>query len=479
MAQDGSLVIEKGTAPTSFYYIVSGECLVTVGGDEVNRIAAGQFLGMIGVIYESARIADVRAVGDTDVLVLNVDDLSLALDMFPGLYKELQKVAEMRFDHVQSKRKDGASPMNKWGDPNETSVDAGDNGPLAQFLTFLENIAHENKSMGDGTTPHPSRMSSFNSNGTYTAHGRFAAGVQMGSLDDMSKLDSIDESDANTSVASFSAHAHISDDKHEQALSAHLASMEQSGAFGPRLGGKGISIPKKHVSPTYGGSLRVAQFDNVGSLEHARKVGGQQGWGGGGTHLSPMGNQWGETSSESEESGTEGSGDEYDSEAGRTNEEGTSTGSSRSRENSLSAPCSGSPPKDTAVRAGGGVAGVGKEEAKHEAGAHKTGAHVAASAEEQTASQPRPEKEVRETDKKKVRSGNKRPRARKSMFRIRFRKAHDTYTAEELGATPRRLRRLTLSGVYATNLKEHDIQVLHVCHYIYIDISRCHIDMSI
>jgi hypothetical protein len=34
------------------------------------------------------------------------------------------------------------------------------------------------------------------------------------------------------------------------------------------------------------------------------------------------------------------------------------------------------------------------------------------------------------------------------MFRIRFRKAHDTYTAEELGATPRRLRRLNLSGVY-------------------------------
>jgi hypothetical protein len=33
--------------------------------------------------------------------------------------------------------------------------------------------------------------------------------------------------------------------------------------------------------------------------------------------------------------------------------------------------------------------------------------------------------------------------------------------------------------VYATNLKEHDIQVLHVCRYIYIDISRCHIDMFI
>ena len=40
------------TAPTSFFYIVSGACRVTVGGEEVNRLEAGQFLGEIGVIYE-------------------------------------------------------------------------------------------------------------------------------------------------------------------------------------------------------------------------------------------------------------------------------------------------------------------------------------------------------------------------------------------------------------------------------------------
>ena len=105
--QDGSLVMEKGTAPTSFFYIVRGACVVTVGAEEVNRLEAGQFLGEIGVIYESARIADVRAIGDTEVLVLNGDDLSLALDMFPGLYRELQEVAEKRFAHVQVRGKEG------------------------------------------------------------------------------------------------------------------------------------------------------------------------------------------------------------------------------------------------------------------------------------------------------------------------------------------------------------------------------------
>jgi hypothetical protein len=66
---------------------------------------------------------------------------------------------------------------------------------------------------------------------------------------------------------------HLSDHLDEQALSARLASMEQSGAFGPKNGKNGISIPnKKDVSPTYGSSLRVAMINNVGSLEAARQV---------------------------------------------------------------------------------------------------------------------------------------------------------------------------------------------------------------
>ena len=150
-------------------------------------------------------------------------------------------------------------------------------GALVQFLSFLKNFTNE-----DGSTPHPSRLSKFSTQGVYTAHGK--SGVQMGSLDDLVKLDSINENNVNTGAAVASAH---SDHLHEQALSARLASMEQSGAFGP-----GISIPSKgnKVSPTHGGSLRVGMVNTVGSLEHARKVGGSHA-------LSPMGNHWDRMSS--------------------------------------------------------------------------------------------------------------------------------------------------------------------------------------
>lgn len=83
----------------------------------------------------------------------------------------------------------------------------------------------------------------------------------------------------------------------------------------------------------------------------------------------------------------------------------------------------------------------------------KERAHAPADEDHQSPSRPR-----QEQDKKKGARGGKKPRPRKSMFRIRFRKAHDTYTAEELGATPRRLRRVTLSGVCVRGLREHDIQ---------------------
>jgi hypothetical protein len=49
------------------------------------------------------------------------------------------------------------------------------------------------------TIPHLSRISRFNSSGIYTAgQGRFASGVQIGSLDDMSKLHSICEAQVHS-----------------------------------------------------------------------------------------------------------------------------------------------------------------------------------------------------------------------------------------------------------------------------------------
>jgi hypothetical protein len=440
--QDGCMVMEKGTAPTSFFYIVRGACLVTVGGEEVNRLEAGQFLGEIGVIYESTRLADVRAIGDTQVLVLNGDDLSLALDMFPGLYRELQEVAEKRLDRVQKKETWG-----KGGCEHSSIGTSSEKGPLLQFLNYLKNVAHDDLISNDERALHPSRMHSrFDAHSMYST--KYPSGVPIGNFDQMvksSSLDSIMEADANsaasavTSVAG-SAHAHLSDHLHEQALSARLASMEKS-AFGP-----GIEIPtsKKHVSPTYGGSLRMGVVKNVGSLEHARNLGGSHA-------LSPMGNHWDRDISSSDSGqGSDSEGSEYD--GGASDADGGSGGTSRA---DLSSAIHTSPSEKESAPSGVKRArgNRGADGAAGDDSVGVEGAHAPAGEDGESPSRTRSEQ-----DKKKGARHGKKPRPRKSMFRIRFRKAHDTYTAEELGATPRRLRRVTLSGVCVRGLREHDIQ---------------------
>jgi hypothetical protein len=215
------------------------------------------------------------------------------------------------------------------------------------------------------------------------------------------------------------------------------------------------------VSPTtnaYGSSLRVARISNVGSLEHARQLGDSK------HALSPMGNEnhWGrESSSGSEGSSDSGaSGDESEPDAGRAADDGTSEGAI-SRRTSRDSAVESSPPGDGQSAGAGGRA----EGAAH-GGSAALRAHSSASTEVDSSGCSR---QAQEREEKKSRRGERgekgqrgegarKPRPRKSMFRIRFRKAHDTYTAEEFGATPRRLRRLTLSGVYVQNLKEHDIQ---------------------
>ena len=277
-----------------------------------------------------------------------------------------------------------------------------------------------------------------------------APSIDASNLDDITRLDSINESEVNSMAGT---HAHLSAHLHEQALSARLTSMEQSGAFGvPMPKSSGINIGTGRmpidVSPTsaYGSSLRVARISTVGSLEHARQIGGSK------HALSPLGNHWDRTSSGSDASDSEASeNDSGGSDRGRF-EEGASDGSSRCTSRDSAAGSTPPSPKKEGAMAPSASTDEGRVGADGGGAAQR--AHSASSTEADISTRSRQTQE-----KKKARgAGARKPRPRKSMFRIRFRKAHDTYTAEELGATPRRLRRLTLSGVYVQNLKEHDIQ---------------------
>jgi len=81
----GMPIITQGEAADRFYIITKGQveiCLCTPGGRDmvVTCLEAGQYFGEIGLLHGSARIASVRAAGDTAVQVATLDRA-----MFGGL----------------------------------------------------------------------------------------------------------------------------------------------------------------------------------------------------------------------------------------------------------------------------------------------------------------------------------------------------------------------------------------------------------
>lgn len=158
------------------------------------------------------------------------------------------------------------------------------------------------------------------------------------------------------------------------------------------------------------GSLRSAVLPVVGSLEQARRAGKLHA-------LSPQNNGW----DEEEEFSEEGESEEEEEDASDSPD--TTDGSPGSRKDS-----------------------EGGEKSPHDGMAAAAGAAPGS-----------PKKKKKSGSKKKL----KKPR-KAAFCRIRFRKQHDLYTPEELGATPRRVSRLTISGVSLQSLKEFDINAYFV-----------------
>jgi CRP/FNR family transcriptional regulator, cyclic AMP receptor protein len=57
----GDTVAEEGQGGVGFFVIKSGEAKVTVGGNEVRRLGAGDYFGEIALISEGSRTATVTA----------------------------------------------------------------------------------------------------------------------------------------------------------------------------------------------------------------------------------------------------------------------------------------------------------------------------------------------------------------------------------------------------------------------------------
>jgi hypothetical protein len=285
--EDGAMILAAGAGPASFFFIRSGHCAVYLRGTPVSRLGPGQFLGEIGLLFGERRLADVRADGPCSLFELDGEDLWLALDMFPGLFTELKRLAAARYERVRGQQPDGPPANAPGSGPIEDGSGSGigfmvPEGPLREFQLFLQDVASHIHCAADsqgGASRAAKGQASPSCEGA--GGGRRA--------DD--RLHSISEGEDEHFTAQAPPAALVADAEAllatEQRLAARLERMERAGAFGPAHSERGMGVPG--ALPVANGceyrslggeadgrydlpsSLRAAVIPLVGSLEYARR----------------------------------------------------------------------------------------------------------------------------------------------------------------------------------------------------------------
>ena len=300
--EDGEMILAAGAGPASFFFIRTGHCSVFLRGTAVNRLGPGQFLGEIGLLFGERRLADVKADGPCSLFELDGDDLWLALDMFPGLFTDLKRLAEARYDRVRCHQQDAPPACAPASGPSEDEGrSASLSGPLREFQLFLQDIAsHIHSAEGAVGAARVAKQRT-----------EAAGGV---SRDEASRLHSISEGEdehysAQTHFAVQAVDAEASLAAH-RLLVARMERMEKDGTFGPPHAERGMGVPGAIQQAGCGSplaascglssSMRAAVVPVVGSLEHARSRRGSADANAAGGLSPPTNDGWSRSSSGSD-----------------------------------------------------------------------------------------------------------------------------------------------------------------------------------
>ena len=91
----GEVVVRRGDAAHSMYFVASGEVDIDLAGKHV-RLGVGQFFGEIAVLRRARRSATVTAITRTSLLALNATDFHLLMEEQPRIAARVQEVVRER-----------------------------------------------------------------------------------------------------------------------------------------------------------------------------------------------------------------------------------------------------------------------------------------------------------------------------------------------------------------------------------------------
>jgi CRP-like cAMP-binding protein len=93
---EGQRILRQGFSGTGFYVILDGEVAIRIDGQEVARLAKGDFFGEMSVLLGEPPVADVVALRQLHVLHLGGPELEGFLRDHPSVMLRMLKTVAMR-----------------------------------------------------------------------------------------------------------------------------------------------------------------------------------------------------------------------------------------------------------------------------------------------------------------------------------------------------------------------------------------------
>jgi len=95
VAQPGEVIVRAGEPAHSMYFVAAGEVEINLKRERV-RLGVGQFFGEVAVLRRVRRSATAVALGRTNLLVLDAQDLHVLMERDPRIAARIKEVVEKR-----------------------------------------------------------------------------------------------------------------------------------------------------------------------------------------------------------------------------------------------------------------------------------------------------------------------------------------------------------------------------------------------
>lgn len=96
----GEIIFNEDEPGYRMYYILKGSVSIEKSGKEIGRLEEGSFLGEIAFLLNKRRTASARAISDTELLIIDYQNIDLLGQEMPEFFKDLLKDMALKLERT-------------------------------------------------------------------------------------------------------------------------------------------------------------------------------------------------------------------------------------------------------------------------------------------------------------------------------------------------------------------------------------------